>query len=193
MDQGAWRVTVHGIAKIQARLSSSSPLQYSCLETPMDGGAWWAAVHGVAKSRTRLSDFTFTFQFHALEREMATHSSVLAWRIPGRGEPRVLPSVGSHRVGHDWNDLAAAAAAADVFQLDEPRGPAQVQPWADSDDRSTCGSPNTRRGTLTRMVGMNCSPRTPLHIAPQGWSATISSHGFPALLCCFLEVHQLSY
>lgn len=80
-----------------------------------------------------------------------------------------------------------------VRELDEPRGPAQVQPWADSDDRSTCGSPNTRRGTLTRMVGMNCSPRTPLHIAPQGWSATISSHGFPALLCCFLEVHQLSY
>ena len=61
-------------------------LQYSCLENPMDGGAWWAAVHGVAKSRTRLSDFTFTFHFHALEKEMATHSSVLAWRIPGTGE-----------------------------------------------------------------------------------------------------------
>ena len=62
-----------------------TPLQYSCLENPMDGGAWWAAVHGVTKSRTRLSDFTFTFQFHALEKEMATHSSVLAWRIPGTG------------------------------------------------------------------------------------------------------------
>ena len=76
-------------------------LQYSCLENPMDGGAWWAAVHGVAKSRTRLSDFIFTFHFHALEKEMATHSSVLAWRIPGTGEPGGLPSVGSHRVGQD--------------------------------------------------------------------------------------------
>ena len=76
-----------------------TPLQYSCLETPMDGGAWWAAVHGVAKSRTQLSDFTFTFHFHALEKEMATHSSVLAWRIPGMGEPGGLLSMGSHRVG----------------------------------------------------------------------------------------------
>jgi len=69
----------------------------------MDGGAWWAAVHGVAKSWRRLSDFTFTFTFHihALEKEMATHSSVLAWRIPGTGEPGGLPSMGSHRVGHD--------------------------------------------------------------------------------------------
>ena len=65
------------------------------------GGAWWAAVHGVARSWTRLSDFTFTFHFHALEKEMATHSSVLAWRIPGTGEPGELPSMGSHRVGHD--------------------------------------------------------------------------------------------
>ena len=77
----------------------------------MDGGAWWAAVHGVTKSQTRLSDFTFTFHFHALEKERATHSSVLAWRIPGTGEPGGLPSMGSHRVGHDWSDSAAAAAA----------------------------------------------------------------------------------
>ena len=77
------------------------PLQYSCLENPMDRGAWWAAVHGVAKSRTQLSDFTFTFHFHALEKEMATHCSVLAWRIPGMGEPGGLPSMGSHRVGHN--------------------------------------------------------------------------------------------
>ena len=76
-------------------------LQYSCLENPMDGGAWWAAVHGVAKSWTRLSDFPFTFRFPALEKEMTTHSSVLAWRIPGMGEPGGLPSMGSHRVGHD--------------------------------------------------------------------------------------------
>ena len=88
-----------------------TPLQYSCLENPMDRGAWWATVHGVTKSWTQLSDFTFTFHFHALEKEMATHSSVLAWRIPGTGEPGGLPSMGSHRVGHDWSDLAAAAAA----------------------------------------------------------------------------------
>ena len=76
-------------------------LQHSYLENPMNRGAWWAAVHGVTKSRTRLSDFPFTFHFHALEREMATDSSVLAWRIPGTGEPHGLPSMGSHRVGHD--------------------------------------------------------------------------------------------
>ena len=77
-----------------------TPLQCSCLENPVDGGAWWAAVHGVAKSQTRLSDFTFTFHFHALK-EMATHSSVLAWRIPGTGEPDGLQSMRSGRVGHD--------------------------------------------------------------------------------------------
>ena len=71
------------------------------MENPMDGGAWWAAVHGVTKSQTRLSDFTFTFHFHALEKEMATHSSVLAWRISGTGEHNGLPSMGSHRVGHN--------------------------------------------------------------------------------------------
>ena len=86
------------------------PLQYSCLENPMDRGAWWAAVHGVAKSWTQLSGFTFTFHFHALEKEMATHSSVLAWRMPWTGEPGGLPSIGLHRVGHDWSNLAAAAA-----------------------------------------------------------------------------------
>ena len=80
---------------------NGTPLQYSCLENPLDGGAWKAAVHGVAQGRTRLSDFTFTFYFHALEKEMANHSSILAWRIPGTGEPRGLLSMGSHRVGHD--------------------------------------------------------------------------------------------
>ena len=92
------------------REGNGTPLQYSCLENPMDGGAWWAAVQGVTKSQTRLSNFPFTFHFHALEREMATHSSVLAWRIPGTGEPGRLPSLGLHRVRHDWSDLAAAAA-----------------------------------------------------------------------------------
>ena len=80
---------------------NGTPLQYSCLENLMDGGAWWAVVHGVTKSQTQLSDFTFTFHFHASEKEMATHSSVLAWRIPGMGEPGGLPSMGSHRVRHD--------------------------------------------------------------------------------------------
>ena len=93
------------------REGNGSPLQYSCLENPMDGGAWCAAMHRVAKSWARLSDFTFTFHFHALEKEMATHSSVLAWRIPGTGEPGRLLFMGSHRVRHDWSDLAAAAAA----------------------------------------------------------------------------------
>ena len=79
---------------------NGNPLQYSCRENPMDGEAWWAAVHGVTKSRKPLSDFTFTFHFHALEKEMVTHSSALAWRIPGTWEPGELPAMGSHRVGH---------------------------------------------------------------------------------------------
>ena len=87
----------------------SNPLQYSCLENPMDGGAWKAVVHAVAEGRMRLSIFTFTFHLHALEKEMAAHSGVLAWRIPGTGEPGGLLSVGSHRVGNDWSDLAAVA------------------------------------------------------------------------------------
>ena len=87
-----WRVLEKAMA---------TPLQCSCLENAMDGGAWWAAVHGVTKSQTRLSDFTFTFDFHALEKEMAPHSRILAWRIPGTVEPGGLPSLGSHRVGHD--------------------------------------------------------------------------------------------
>ena len=86
---------------MQLETTDGTPLQYSCLENPMDGGAWRAAVHGVARSRTRPSDFTFTFPFHALEKEMATHFSVLAWRIPGTVEPSGLSSKGSQRVGHD--------------------------------------------------------------------------------------------
>ena len=80
---------------------NGTPLEYSSLENPMDRRAWQAGVHGVAKSRTRLSDFTFTFHFHALEKEMETHSSVLAWRIPGTADPGGLPPMGSHRLGHD--------------------------------------------------------------------------------------------
>ena len=80
---------------------NGTPRQYSCLQNPMDGGAWWAVVHGVTKSQTRLSDFTFTFHFPALEKEMAIHLSVLAWGIPGTREPGGLLSMGLHRVGHD--------------------------------------------------------------------------------------------
>ena len=117
MDWGAWWAAVHGVAKSQIRLSNfnftfhfslswigegnGNPLQCSCLENPVDWGAWWAAVHGVAGSRARLSDFAFTFHLHVLKKEMATHSRVLAWRIPGTVEPGGLPSMGSHRVGHD--------------------------------------------------------------------------------------------
>ena len=92
---------------------NGTPLQYSCLEYPMDAGAWWATVHGVTKSQTQLSDFPFTFPFHALEKEMATHSSVLAWRIPGTREPSGLPSMGLHRVGHDlsWKRLSSSSSS----------------------------------------------------------------------------------
>ena len=86
---------------IRVSSRTGNPLQYSCLENPRDGGAWWAAAHGVARSRTRLSDVTFTFHFHALEMQMATHFSVRAWRIPGTEEPGGLLSMGSHRVRHD--------------------------------------------------------------------------------------------
>ena len=97
----------------------------------MDAGDWWAAAHGVAKSWTRLSNFTFTFHFHALEQEVATHSSVLAWRIPGTGEPGGLPSMGSHRVGHDWSDLAAAARTQKGFPdgSDVNNLPAMRETW----------------------------------------------------------------
>ena len=107
-----WWAAAYGVAQSRTRLKrlsmqayigegNGSPLQYSCLGNPRDRGAWWAAVHVVAKSRTRLSDFPFTFHFHALEKEMATRSSILAWGIPGTEEPGGLPSMRSHRVRHD--------------------------------------------------------------------------------------------
>ena len=99
--------------------SNGTPLQYSCLENPMDGWAWWAAVHEVAKSQIRLSEFTFTFHFHVLEKEMATRSSVLAWRIPGMGEPGGLPSLGSHRAGRDWSDLAALVGSRGLYKSED--------------------------------------------------------------------------
>ena len=96
-----WLRVFKGLLEVADREVYGTSLQYSCLENLMDGGAWWAAVYGVAKSQARLRDFTFTFHFHELEKAMATHSSVLAWRIPGMEEPGGLPSMGSHTVGHD--------------------------------------------------------------------------------------------
>ena len=94
------KMSLKGIKDLNGE-GDGTPLQYSCLENPTDGGAWGSAVHGVAKNQTRLSDFPFTFHFYALEKEMATHSSVLAWRIPGTVEPGGLPSMVLHRVGHN--------------------------------------------------------------------------------------------
>ena len=88
------KLKLNGSMKTHGK-GNGTPLQYSCLENPMDRGAWWAVVHGVARSWTRLTDFTFTFHFHSLEKEMATHSSILAWRIPGMGERGGLPFMGS--------------------------------------------------------------------------------------------------
>ena len=100
INRDVWSKNLH-VSSSKRGEGNGNPLQYSCLENPMIGGTWQASVHGVARSRTRLSNFTFTFHFHALEKEMATHSSVLAWRIPGTGESGGLLSMGSHRVGHD--------------------------------------------------------------------------------------------
>ena len=108
---------------------NGNPLQYACVENPTNGAAWWATVHGVLKNRTWLSDYTSTFHFYALEKEMATHSSILAWRIPGTEEPGGLLSLGSHRVVHDWNDLAAAAAAYCIYNTIQKKSPMSFMIW----------------------------------------------------------------
>ena len=135
----------------------------------MDGGAWWAAVHGLTKSWTQWSDFTFTFHFHALEKAMATHSSVLAWRIPGLGEPGGLPSMGSHRVGHNWNDLAAAAAMVVVVDtwIEASVKPRELDTttsefyskWKDS---RMCGAPPNGIQTFTNVTHLTYEHVTPL-------------------------------
>jgi len=148
---------------------NGTPLQYSCLENPMDSGAWWAAVHGVAKGRTRLSNFTFTFHFLALEKEMASHSSVLAWRIPGTEEPGGLPSMGSHRVGHDWSDLAAAAFSLDLFFffLIKYLVLGSQQNWEEGTEMSLMSPPHTHAwpvplpASLTKMTCL--LPRMDIH------------------------------
>ena len=118
---------------------NGTPLQYFCLENPMDRGAWWATVHGVAKSRKRLSDVTFTFHFHALEKEMATHSSVLAWRIPGMGEPVGLLSMGLHWVGHDWSDLVVV-----VYKAILLRSKKGTNSWCNNMDETQMHMPSDR-------------------------------------------------
>jgi len=123
-----------------------------------DGGAWWAAVHGVAKSRTRLSDFPFTFHFHALEKAMATHSSVLPWRIPGTVEPGGLPSMGSHRVGHDWSDLAAAAAEQGSVTYIHMKMKTQVEKW---ERRSITKRNNQRKRSRVLLSNSLSSPSIP--------------------------------
>ena len=143
----------------------------------MDGGAWWAAVHGVAKSQTRLSDFPFTFHFHALEKEMATHSSVLAWRIPGRGEPGWLPSLGSHRVGHDWSNLAAAAAT--EYKMCFPGGASGKEP--------ACQGRRHKRHRFDPWMGKMSWRRA--------WQPTLvflpgESHGQRSLDCCSPQGHK---
>ena len=116
----------------------------------MDGGAWWAAVHGVVKSWTRLSNFTVTFHFHALEKEMATHSSVLAWRIPGTEEPGGLLSMGSQRVRHNWSDLAAAAACINSYFLRKWKSLSRVRlcvtPWNSPGQNTEVGSYSLLQG-----------------------------------------------
>ena len=117
---------------------NGTPLQYSCPENPMDGGAWWAAVHEVTKSQ-----MTERLHFQALEKEIATHSSVLAWRIPGTGEPGELPSMGLHRVRHDWSDLAAAALSLWKTLVSEARWAEQTLPFSQHHpfwDKLTCAS-----------------------------------------------------
>ena len=105
---------------------NGTPLQYSCLENTMDGGA---CIHGVVNSQTWLSDFTFTFHFHVLEKEMATHSSVPAWRIPGAGEPGGLPSMGSHRVRHDWSDSNSNSNSSSISLKQEVKGEREGGPY----------------------------------------------------------------
>ena len=117
-ERGEWKA---GLKLSILGEGNGNPLQYSCLENPRNGGAWWAAVYGITQSQTWPSNFIFIFHLHALEKEMATHSSILAWRIPGAGEPGGLPSMGSLRVGHDWSNLAAAAGSfsdTDIFSCD---------------------------------------------------------------------------
>ena len=153
----------------------------------MGRGAWWAAVHGVTNSWTRLSDFTFTFHFHALEKEMAAHSSVLAWRIPGKAEPGWLPSMRSHRVGHNWSDLAAAAAVAGFKHKKHHSD--LVSLVKDVNDNPICKTEKetqmyrTDFWTLWEKARVGCFKRTALkHVYYLGWNRS------PAQVGCMRQV-----
>ena len=177
-----------------------NPLQYPCLENPMDGGAWKAAVHGVTKSWTRMSDFTFTFHFHALEKEMATHSSVLAWRIPGTAEPGGLPSMGSHRVRHDWSDLAATAAAVPIKATTTTKGGKKGKKIQKNLQNKSKHKNNKCFYWVTAvrvlsLIGSHSPPDLPRCPPTLCWSLDLlwgSSHSHVVLLLCVLasDVHS---
>ena len=137
----------------------------------MDGGAWWAAVHGVAKSQTPVSDFTFAFHFHALEKEMATHSSVLAWRIPGPGAPGGLPSMGSHRVRHDWSNVAGAVV---VWSRRGAPKPWQGHGTREESERQLLITQGCPRGPIYPLRSRRdkkgiCRATLPLEVVPGAW------------------------
>ena len=145
----------------------------------MDGGAWWAAVHGVAKSWTQLSDFTFTFHFHALEKEMATHSSVLAWRIPGTEEPGGLLSMGLHRVTHDWSNLAAATAVLYKASLVAQLGKESASSAEDLGSISGLGrSPGEGKGCPLQYSGLENSMDCIVHGVAKSQTRLSDFHGF---------------
>ena len=145
----------------------------------MDGGAWWAAVHGVAKSWTQLSDFTFTFHFHALEKEMATHSSVLAWRIPGTEEPGGLLSMGLHRVTHDWSNLAAATAVLYKASLVAQLGKESASSAEDLGSISGLGrSPGEGKGCPHQYSGLENSMDCIVHGVAKSQTRLSDFHGF---------------
>ena len=161
------------VLRYQPREGNDTPLQYSCLENPMDGGAWWAAVHGVTKSHTRLHNFTSTFHFHALEKEMTTHSSVLAWRIPGTGEPHGLLSLGSHRVGHDCIDLAAAARYQPRRQTPAP--PRTLSVEASFLAINSHSNSNTSDGLWRKLIFKIGKPNSLPHYSKEYWYYTWTS------------------